>query len=159
LSLRLALAAALLVPLAACGGADVTNQSATGFATVTIKTANGSHSFNLEIADTQVKQERGMMYRSDIPADGGMLIAPYPPGGGAAEEVNFWTKNVPVPIDFIFIRADGTIARIAENALPMSETLIPSGEPVVAILEIRGGRSSELGISAGDSVDWPGRTK
>jgi uncharacterized membrane protein (UPF0127 family) len=88
-----------------------------------------------------------------------MLIAPYPPNGGPPQSVNFWTKNVPVPIDFIFIRPDGTIAKIAENALPLSETLIPSGEPVSAVLEINGGRAAELGISPGDSVSWPGQKK
>lgn len=156
----MAFAAALLAALGGCGGGDpVKNEAEVSMAAVTIKTAQGVRTLNLEVADTEAKQTRGLMYRSNIPADGGMLIAPYPPDGGEAKEVNFWTKNVPVPVDFIFIRADGTIARIAENALPLSEAMIPSGEPVVAILEINGGRSAELGISPGDSVSWPGQKK
>lgn len=155
--MRFALAAALLVALGGCGSDPATNESQPATIAVTIKTAQGVRTLNLEVADTVAEQERGLMYRSDIPRDGGLLVAPYPPGGGEPAEVNFWTKNVPVPIDFIFIRADGTIARIAENALPLSETLIPSGEPVVAIIEINGGRAAELGIAPGDAVSWPGQ--
>ena len=157
--MRTAIAAALLVALGGCGGDPVANDSQSTTVAVTIRTAQGVRTLNLEVADTQAEQERGLMYRSNIPADGGLLVAPYPPDGGEPAEVNFWTKNVPVPIDFIFIRPDGTIARIAENSLPLSETLIPSGEPVAAIIEINGGRSAELGISPGDAVSWPGQKK
>lgn len=151
----MAMAAALLAPLAACGGSGVTNESA--LATVTIRTEQGVRTFHMEVADTAAKQERGLQFRSQIPADGGLLNAPYPPDGGEPKEVDFWTKNVPISVDFIFVRADGTIARIAENAVPQSEDLIPSGEPVAAVLEIRGGRSAELGIAPGDVVSWPGQ--
>jgi uncharacterized membrane protein (UPF0127 family) len=65
-------------------------------------------------------------------------------------------KNTPSPLDIIFIRADGTIAHIAENTVPFSETPIPSGEPVAAVLEINGGRARDLGIVEGDLVTWPG---
>ena len=51
-------------------------------------------------------------------------------------------KNTPSPLDIIFIRADGTIARIAENTVPFSEAQVPSGEPVAAVLEINGGRAA-----------------
>ena len=159
MSVRMTIAAGLLLALTGCGGDPVVNESATALVTVTIKTAQGPHNFSVELADSETEQARGLMYRSNIPPDGGMLIAPYPPNGGPPEEVNFWTKNVPVPVDFIFIREDGTIARIAENALPLSETRIPSGEPVSAILEINGGRAAELGIAAGDTVSWLGQKK
>jgi uncharacterized membrane protein (UPF0127 family) len=66
-------------------------------------------------------------------------------------------KNTPSPLDIIFIRANGTIARIAENAIPEDETPISSGEPIAAVLELRGGRSSELGIAEGDKVTWTGK--
>jgi uncharacterized membrane protein (UPF0127 family) len=55
----------------------------------------------------------------------------------------------------LFIREDGTIARIAENTVPMSLDPVPSLEPVAAVLEIAGGRSAELGIKQGDKVSWP----
>ena len=94
------------------------------------------------------------MYRTDIPRDGGMLFAPYPPEGGPPRPANFWMKDTPSPLDIIFIRADHTVARIAENAAPFSEAPIPSGEPVSAVLEINGGRAGELGIAEGDKVTW-----
>jgi uncharacterized membrane protein (UPF0127 family) len=156
------IAAGLMLALGGCGGesAPVANESAAAATVaVTITTAEGPRVLNLEVADTEPEQTRGLMYRSSLPQNGGMLIAPYPPNGGPAEEVNFWTKNVPIAVDFIFIRPDGTIAKIAENALPLSETRIPSGEPVSAVIEINGGRSAELGISPGDSVNWPGQKK
>jgi uncharacterized membrane protein (UPF0127 family) len=88
-----------------------------------------------------------------------MIFAPYPPDGGAPREATFWMKNTPSPLDIIFIRADGTIAHIAENAVPFSEDKIPSGEPVAAVLELNGGRAGELGIAEGDKVTWPGHGK
>ena len=151
----LALAA---LPLTACTGDGVASSAADEKAglTVTVASANGAHAFTVEIAKTAQEQERGLMFRTDIPANGGMLFAPYPPDGGAPREASFWMKNTPSPLDIIFIRADGTIATIAENTVPYSETSVPSGEPVAAVLEIRGGRAAELGIAEGDKVSWPG---
>jgi uncharacterized membrane protein (UPF0127 family) len=94
------------------------------------------------------------MYRTDLKPDRGMLFAPYPAGGGGPREANFWMKNTPSPLDIVYIRADKTIARIAENTVPFSEAPIPSGEPVAAVLEIMGGRAGELGIAEGDRVEW-----
>ena len=93
------------------------------------------------------------MYRTDLTDDGGMLFWPYPPSG-PAKVANFWMKNTPSPLDILFIRADGTIAHIAENTTPFSEDPIGSEEPVGAVLEIRGGRAAALGIAEGDRVSW-----
>lgn len=123
---------------------------------LTITSTNGAHAFAVELAQTEEAQQRGLMYRTDIPLDGGMLFAPYPPKG-PPREARFWMKNTPSPLDIVFIRPDGTIARIAENTVPQSETQIPSGEPVSAVLELRGGRALDLGIGEGDRVSWPGR--
>jgi uncharacterized membrane protein (UPF0127 family) len=108
-------------------------------------------------ARTPTEQERGLMFRTDIPQDGGMIFTPYPAAGGGPAVATFWMHNTPSALDIIFIRKDGTIARIAENAVPYSDDLIPSGEPVSAVLEIRGGRSAELGIAEGDKVSWTGK--
>jgi len=70
------------------------------------------------------------------------------------QPVGFWMKNTLIPLDMIFIREDGTIANIAVNTVPLSLDVVPSAEPVAAVLEIAGGRSAELGIKAGDTVDW-----
>jgi uncharacterized membrane protein (UPF0127 family) len=64
-------------------------------------------------------------------------------------------KNTLIPLDMVFIRPDGTIARIAASTVPLSLDPVASLEPVSAVLEIAGGRSAELGIREGDRVDWP----
>ncbi|QNE33063.1 DUF192 domain-containing protein [Sphingomonas sp. NBWT7] len=152
-------AIALLLGASACTGRDAAasagNEAAPAALTpVTITSATGRHVFKVEMARTQPQQQRGLMYRTNIPADGGMLFSPYPPEGGPPREASFWMKNTPSPLDIIFIRADGTIARIAENTVPFSEAQVPSGEPVAAVLEINGGRAAELGIAEGDKVSW-----
>ena len=151
-----------LLLLAGCNGrapsAAATDQATPAqTVTVTITSANGSHVFAVEMARTAAEQERGLMFRTDIPADGGMIFAPYPAEGGGPREASFWMKNTPSPLDIIFIRPDGTIARIAENTIPFSEDQVKSGEPVSAVLEINGGKAGELGIAPGDKVTWPGQ--
>ena len=124
---------------------------------LTIASANGTHKFRIERAVTPAEQEKGLMYRTDLKPDGGMLFWPYPAEGGGPREASFWMKNTPTPLDIVFIRPDGTIARIAENTVPYSEMPVASGEPVDAVLELVGGRSADLGIVEGDKVTWPGR--
>jgi uncharacterized membrane protein (UPF0127 family) len=121
---------------------------------VTVESAGGAHRFDVEVARTAKEQADGLMYRTSIPADGGMLFAPYPAGGGAPRVASFWMKNTPSPLDILFIRPDGTVATLAENTIPFSETPVTSREPVSAVLEIRGGRAAELGIAEGDKVRW-----
>ena len=122
----------------------------TGLAQVplTIRSANGEHRFTVEVAATPAQQERGLMFRPSVGPDEGMIF-PYDPPVIAA----FWMKNTLVPLDMVFIRADGTIARIA-HAVPLTLDPVPAGEPVAAVLEIRGGRAAELGIREGDVVSW-----
>jgi uncharacterized membrane protein (UPF0127 family) len=124
---------------------------------VLVQGPGGTHRFRVELADTVEEQAQGLMFRTGLKPDGGMLFAPYPPDGGPPRPASFWMRNTPSPLDIIFIRADGTIARIAENTIPMSEEPVTSGEPVAAVLEIPGGRSAELGVAEGDRVSWPGR--
>jgi uncharacterized membrane protein (UPF0127 family) len=128
-------------------------EAAAGLVAVTVTSANGPHRFQVESAATEEEQQRGLMFRTDIPENGGMLFAPYPPSG-APREASFWMKDTPTPLDIIFIRPDRTIARIAENTIPQSEIPVASGEPVAAVLELRGGRSLDLGIKEGDRVSW-----
>jgi uncharacterized protein len=115
---------------------------------LTIRSASGVHRFTVEIARTPEQQQHGMMFRTSLAPDRGMLF-PY----DAPREVAFWMKNTLIPLDIIFIRAGGAIARIS-TAVPHSEALVPSGEPIVAVLEIAGGRAAELGIREGDRVEW-----
>jgi uncharacterized membrane protein (UPF0127 family) len=116
---------------------------------LTIRTANGIHRFTVEVARSPQEQAQGLMFRRSLAPDRGMIF-PYDP----PQPVAFWMRNTLIPLDMIFIRADGRIARIA-TAKPLDEAQVPAGEPVAAVLEIAGGRAAELGISEGDSVEWP----
>ena len=89
------------------------------------------------------------MFVRSLAGDRGMIF-PYDP----PQDVGFWMKNTLIPLDIVFIRADGTIARIV-TATPLSLDTVPSGGPVAAVLEIRGGRAAELGVREGDMVEWP----
>jgi uncharacterized protein len=154
-------AGALLMSVACKGDAGATNgaaaQSAATKVQVTVQTSAGPRHFNVEVARTAAEQERGLMFRTNIPADGGMIFTPYPAEGNGPREASFWMKNTPSSLDIIFIRPDGTIASIAENTVPYSEEPSRSGEPVSAVLEINGGKAAELGIAPGDKVSWPGQ--
>ena len=155
--LQATLVAAAIAVCGACtsNGSDSGTAAATLPRTeVTVESAGGSHRFDVEVARTQQEQANGLMYRTDIPQDGGMLFAPYPAGGGAPRVASFWMRNTPSPLDILFIRPDGTVATLAENTIPFSETPVSSGEAVSAVLEIRGGRAAELGIAEGDTVRW-----
>ena len=115
---------------------------------LTIRSATGTHHFTVQVAETPDQQERGLMFTKSLGPDQGMIF-PYDP----PQDISFWMKNTLIPLDIIFIRANGTIARIA-RAKALDETPLPAGEPVAAVLEIRGGRAAELGIKPGDKVDW-----
>ena len=115
---------------------------------LTIHSANGDHLFTVEVAATPEQQERGLMFVRSLAPDQGMIF-PYDP----PQNVSFWMHNTLISLDMVFIRADGSIARIA-TAKPLDDTPVPGGEPVAAVLEIRGGRAAELGIREGDRVEW-----
>ena len=146
----------LLAPaVAACapqgGGTAVSGRSAAGLEQVplTIRSRSGAHRFTVEVARTPEQQAQGLMNRQSLAPDMGMLF-PYDP----PQNASFWMKNTLIPLDMIFIRENGTVALVAENTVPLSLDPIPSLEPVSAVLEIAGGRAAELGIQAGDKVDW-----
>jgi uncharacterized membrane protein (UPF0127 family) len=114
-----------------------------------IRSANGQHHFTVEVAATPEQQETGLMFRTSLAGDRGMIF-PYDP----PIDASFWMKNTLIPLDIVFIGANGRIVRIAANATPMSLDPIPSGAPVSGVLELRGGRAAELGIREGDAVSW-----
>lgn len=116
-----------------------------------IRSGTTTHKFRVEVARTPEEQARGMMFRPPL-APGRGMIFPL----GAPRVASFWMKNCDHPLDMIFIRADGSIARIV-TATP--HNLIPeeSGEPVVAVLEIAGGEAARLGIAEDDRVTYHDR--
>lgn len=112
-----------------------------------IVTKRGVKVFQVEIANTDQERERGLMYRKSVPEGTGMLF-----DFGAEREVVMWMKNTYVSLDMIFIRANGTIAKIAENTTPLSEARIYSGPPVKGVLEVAAGTARKYGIAVGDKV-------
>ncbi|WP_157216937.1 DUF192 domain-containing protein [Flavisphingomonas formosensis] len=148
---------AALLGLAVLGGCNVSSEPASARAAgqgaklipLAVTGAKGTHHFQVEVARTEAEQARGLMFRPSLAPDRGMIF-PFP----APRPASFWMKNTMIPLDIIFIRQDGTIARIAAMATPYSLDPIEVGEPVAAVLEIGGGRAEQLGIVEGDTVHW-----
>ena len=116
-----------------------------------VRSGTRTHNFTVELAGTEEQQAQGLMYRDRLGPNEGMIF-PFPKPRAAS----FWMKNTRIPLDIIFVRSNGTIARIAARTTPFSLEPVAVGEPVAAVLEIPGGRAAELGIREGDRVSWPG---
>lgn len=115
-----------------------------------IVTRNGVHVFSVEMATTDKERETGLMYRKELPDGKGMLFDFSP-----EQQISMWMKNTFIPLDMIFIRADGRILRIAENTEPHSLKIISSGGPARAVLEVIAGTAQKYGIKPGDRVAHP----
>ncbi|TFI58534.1 DUF192 domain-containing protein [Sphingomonas parva] len=115
-----------------------------------IRSGGQVHRFDVEVARTEQEQAYGLMNRQTLGPGEGMVF-PFP----KPRPASFWMKNTLIPLDMLFVRADGTIARIA-TARPLSLDPVQVGEPVAAVLEIPGGRAAELGIGTDARVSWPG---
>lgn len=120
-----------------------------GAGKVTIESAGGKHAFNVEIARTPDQHRQGLMWRTRLAPDAGMLFI-----YGSEQPVSMWMSNTLIPLDMLFIAADGRIVRIAERAVPRSQEIISSGRPVVQVLELNGGIAAKLGIKPGDRVSY-----
>jgi uncharacterized membrane protein (UPF0127 family) len=118
--------------------------------TLEIVTKSGVRTFAVELAVTEDERAKGLMFRKEVPEGYGMLF-----DFKQEQPVSMWMKNTFVPLDMIFIKNDGRIARIAENTKVQSEDIISSGPPVRAVLEVVAGTAKKLGIAAGDKVAYP----
>ena len=118
--------------------------------TLEIVTATGPHIFGVEIAADDASREQGLMFRRHMPENQGMLFE-----FDKSIAVNFWMKNTYIALDLIFVAEDGTISRIAANAQPFSESLIPSGPPCKAVLELNGGGAAKISLKIGDHIHHP----
>ena len=118
---------------------------------LTIEPADGgpARTFTIELASTEAEKSLGLMYRSTLRDDEGMLF-PY----GQERLITMWMRNTYISLDMIFIHSDGTIARIEERTEPLSDRVISSAKPVSAVLEISGGGAQRLGIKPGDKVRY-----
>jgi uncharacterized protein len=118
--------------------------------TLEIVSKTGVHVFAVEVVANDADRAKGLMFRKELPEGQGMLF-----DFQRDQEIAMWMKNTYIPLDMIFIAADGRIHRIAENTEPLSERIIPSGGPVRGVLEVIGGTARKLGIAVGDRVAHP----
>lgn len=119
-------------------------------AALIIEASGGRFEFQVELAKTPAERARGLMFRESLADDHGMLF-----DFGRPQMVAMWMRNTLIPLDILFIRSDGRISRIARDAQPLSDRILESGEPVRAVLELRGGLTAERGIEPGDRIVHP----
>ena len=156
-----ALVASLLLLLPACSQAAQPSPTPAAQASVhpvsglevvplTVPTPGGkAHAFRVEVARTPQEQSRGLMFRTEMEADEGMLFPYQQP-----QMLSFWMRNTVLSLDLIFLGPDRRVINVAANAVPYSEESIPSDAPAVAVLELNAGRAQALGIVPGSKVDW-----
>ena len=118
--------------------------------TLVLHTDTGPHSFNIEIAKTPSEKILGLMYRRSLPADAGMLFLYDRP-----QQVTFWMRNTYIPLDMVFIGADGRVQRIESHTEPFSLAAISSDGDVKSVLELNAGTADAIGLKVGDKVDYP----
>lgn len=116
---------------------------------LSIITASGQHNVTVEVALTREEQAAGLMYRTELGDDEGMLFF-YP----QEFEITMWMKNTYIPLDMIFVKRDGTVLRVEENTEPFSERVISSHGKARAVIELKGGSAARLGIRPGDKIKY-----
>lgn len=114
-----------------------------------IHSAKETHHFDIWIAETPRQQQQGLMFVRDLSAARGMLFVAKEP-----RVFDMWMRNTYIPLDMVFIGADGRISSIAENTTPHSLAIVSSRVPVGAILELKGGEAAHRALHAGDKVSW-----
>ncbi len=139
---------AVIVLVAGCAlPAAQTPASAAAQDTIEIVTSSGVHAFSVELATNDAERARGLMFRKSLPEGHGMLF-----DFQTDQPVQFWMRNTYVPLDMIFIRGDGRVLNIAQNATPLSDALIPSAGSVRGVLEVIAGTARKYHIAPGDRV-------
>lgn len=135
--------------LLCCSGAAAA-ESACSDNRVDLRWAGGGAAFSVEVADDDAERHLGLMNRDRMSAGHGMLFVYDRP-----RVVAFWMKNTRIPLDMIFIGADGRVRKVHEDARPFDETPIPGGEDIQFVLEINGGLARRLGIAPGAELRHP----
>ena len=146
---RCAVIAALLVFLLPTPGVA----STCALDVATLITDSGEVSYRVEIADEPGERRRGLMYRTDLARDAGMLFIFESPGPRA-----FWMRNTPLPLDILFIDETGRVLNIAETTTPYSEARIPSEGDALVVLEVNAGEAERHGFGPGTQVRHPAFT-
>lgn len=112
-----------------------------------ISTASGVHTFDVEVMRTEPERARGLMFRKTMAPTHGMLF-----DFEAVQPIYMWMKNTLLPLDMVFIDAQGTVVNVAEDTVPMSEKVIASGQPVLGVLEVNAGTARTIQLKKGDKV-------
>lgn len=112
-------------------------------------TESGERNFSIEIADDSSERSAGLMFRETMDDDHGMLFV-----FEQSRPVGFWMKNTPMPLDLLFIAADGTVRGILPGE-PFSEASIGIMEPVRFVLELKRGTAEKTGIKTGVVLRHP----
>jgi len=149
------LALAALGPLAGTAFAQQVHlEDLAAFPRTTLEITSGGqrHAFSVWVADTGERQAQGLMFVRDLPADQGMLFPQHEP-----RPVGFWMKNTFIPLDMVFIDRNWRIAHIAKMTKPQTLDVVPSGGPVIAVLELRGGEADRRRLRQGDAVKVGGK--
>jgi uncharacterized protein len=113
----------------------------------------GAAAVNAEVASTEAQEERGLMYRTSMPQNHGMLFEM-----GLSEDYQFWMKDTCIPLDMIFADGQGNIVGIVQNAAPLNDTPLGVGRPSAYILEVNGGWTSKNGVVTGQRMTIPSNT-
>jgi hypothetical protein len=146
---RAALRAAPFVLVLILLGAGVAHQAdAMLVETLKLITTRGEHTISVEVTETPAEKAQGLMFRTRLPDTNGMLFFYETP-----QEITMWMRNTYIPLDMVFIRADGIIHRIEARTEPLSENIISSKGAVTACLELAGGAAERLGLRPGDRVE------
>jgi uncharacterized protein len=114
---------------------------------VQIASAGKTVTYRVEVADTPAEIRRGLMYRTRLAPDAGMLFV-FDCDGDRC----FWMENTMIPLDLIYISRGGRVVGVRENAVPESMVLIDPPGPCMYVLEVNGGQCCQYGICAGDPV-------
>ena len=143
----------VLLALLLLAAAPALAQPQTGLPTteILIQTATGRHKFKVELATTPEQMARGLMYRREMPADHGMLFD----YGREQTGISMWMKDTFIPLDMLFVKADGSVLNIAERTVPKSLASVSAAGPVRVVIELNGGTASRLKIKPGDKVLHP----
>ena len=141
---------AILAALLAFSAIDAAGSVSFEETPLLIDARSGRFEFQVELAVSPEQRSQGLMFREELAEDRGMLF-----DFGTSQRASMWMRNTYVPLDMLFIDADGRITQIATNTQPLSDAVIASREPVRAVLELRAGVTARLGIETGDRVIHP----
>jgi uncharacterized protein len=147
---RLFLTVVMALALSACAQAAPRDDAGNPLESLVVVTDTGEHAFWVEIADTEEERGRGLMFRDPLADDRGMLFQ-FPD----MAERGFWMENTPSPLDIVYIDDQGRIVSIARHTTPFSRQVLPSYGAAKGVLEVRAGRTEEIGAEPGDVVRHP----